>query len=77
MGGRFTKCGDCGTTMGSDTPIFRIYHTSKFGGKYMCRDCLMPKIKLVKDDSSYTVKFFDQILTFPIISSNPELRESC
>jgi hypothetical protein len=66
MGGRITKCDYCEKVMTNDTPIFRIYHTGKFGGKYMCRNCLIPNIKLIKNDATYSVQFFDQMLQFPI-----------
>jgi hypothetical protein len=77
MGGQIVKCNYCEKSMGHDTPIFKIYHTGQYGEKYMCRDCLIPRISLIKDDTTYSVQFFDQMLNFPIITNDKEYRISC
>lgn len=70
MGSIFTKCDNCKQHMNADRPLFRVYHTGKFNNKYLCRECLLPKLQYI--NNSYNVEFLGDILKFPLLSDKSD-----
>jgi hypothetical protein len=66
MGGRFTKCKYCNRYMDSNTPLFKVYHTGIYNSEYLCENCLIPKIQMIKSKLT-VINVFNNSLNFSLL----------